>query len=146
MKRAAEPNDDAEQPPRQQQRTEAAFVRIGTEKVPLDTAELDLHNKNYYRLARQGLEALPESIGELKALTKLHVSGHQLTKLPAAIGSLTALTKLNVSRNQLKELPAAIGSLTALTWLHDADGREADAQRGRRDGGQSAHRPGEWCR
>ena len=31
MKRAAEPNDDTDQPPRQQQRTEAAFVRIGIE-------------------------------------------------------------------------------------------------------------------
>ncbi len=39
MKRAAEAEDDTDQPPRQQQRTEAAFVRIGTEEVPLDTEE-----------------------------------------------------------------------------------------------------------
>ena len=40
MKRAAEPDDDTDQPPRQQQRTEATFVRIGTEEVPLGAEEL----------------------------------------------------------------------------------------------------------
>ena len=34
-KRAVEPHDDTDQPPRQQLRTEAAFLRIGTEEVPL---------------------------------------------------------------------------------------------------------------
>jgi len=69
-------------------------VRIGTKEVLLDTAELDLNNR--------GLEALPESIGELKALTKLDVGGNQLTKLPATIGNLTALKKLYVNHNQLQ--------------------------------------------
>ena len=33
MKRAAELDDDTDQPPRQQQRTEAEFVRIGRKEV-----------------------------------------------------------------------------------------------------------------
>jgi len=67
MKRAAQREDDTDQPPRQQQRTEAAFVLVGTEEVPLDTVELDLRSK--------GLTALPESVGNLQALMKLDVRG-----------------------------------------------------------------------
>ena len=37
MRRAAEPNNDTDQPPRQQR---TAFVPIGTEEVPLDSEEL----------------------------------------------------------------------------------------------------------
>ena len=39
MKRAAQLEDGTDQPPGQQQRTEAAFVLIGTKEVPLDTAK-----------------------------------------------------------------------------------------------------------
>ena len=110
MKRTAQPDYDKEQPPRQQQRTEAAFVFIGTkEEVPLGTTDLDLRIKR--------LTTLPESIGKLRALTRLNLTGNRLKELPAAIGSLAALTTLYVDRNQLTELPAAIGSLTALTTL-----------------------------
>ena len=66
MKRTAQRDDDTDQPPRQQQRTEAAFVLIGKRKVPLDTTELDLSGK--------GLTALPESIGKLQALTNLEAT------------------------------------------------------------------------
>ena len=62
MKRAAEPNDDTDQPPRQQQRTDAAFVRIGKGEVPLDTAGLNLIDS--------GLTALPEFIGELQGRSR----------------------------------------------------------------------------
>ena len=92
---------------------EAACVLIGTEVVPLGTTELRLAPHSPSRC----LTALPESIGKLRALTTLNVSGNQLTELPAAIGSLAALTALNVSGNQLMELPAVIGSLAALTEL-----------------------------
>ena len=88
---------------------EAACVRIGKWQVRLGAAELDLRNS--------GLKALPESIGELRALTRLNVGHNQLKELPATIGSLTALTRLSVHDNQLKKLPATIGSLTALTKL-----------------------------
>ena len=73
MKRTRNRDDDTDQPPRQQQRTEAAFVLIGTEKVPLDTTELDLSDK--------GITALPESIGKLQALTKLIVYNNKLNKI-----------------------------------------------------------------
>ena len=39
-----------------------------------------------------GLIAVPDSIGQLTALTDLDLSGNQLTAVPDSIGQLTALT------------------------------------------------------
>ena len=49
MKRAVEPDDDTDQPPWQQRRTEAAIVRIGTEEVPL---WLKTAASSFFRLLR----------------------------------------------------------------------------------------------
>ena len=69
-------------------------MTIGKEKVPLDkAAELDLNSK--------WLTALPESISELKALTKLNVSGNQLRELPATIMPAAVRAKTYVAK--LKE-------------------------------------------
>src|SRR6266853_114715 len=63
------------------------------------------------------LTELPESLGELTALTHLFLNDNQLTTFPAEIGQLTALTALALAGNQLTTLPAELGQLTALTWL-----------------------------
>jgi Leucine-rich repeat (LRR) protein len=47
---------------------------------------------------------LPESLGNLTALTELFVGGNQLTVLPQWLGNLTALTRLGVSAEPF-ELP-----------------------------------------
>jgi internalin A len=75
------------------------------------TALTDLH------LEGNQLTQLPDSIGQLTALTDLHLEGNQLTQLPDSIGQLTALTDLHLEGNQLTQLPDSIGQLTALTWL-----------------------------
>ena len=53
-----------------------------------------------------------------RPLTKLYLSGNQLTSFPAELGSLTKLTYLNISLNQLTEVPAALGNLINLTTLN----------------------------
>ena len=63
------------------------------------------------------LTELPESIGNLQALTELGVYENQLTELPKSIGNLQALTLLHAQHNQLDALPGSIGDLRALTQL-----------------------------
>jgi Leucine-rich repeat (LRR) protein len=48
-----------------------------------------------------GLTALPPEIGQLTALTELHLSGNQLTALPPEIGQHKALTVLRLAGNPL---------------------------------------------
>ena len=68
-------------------------------------------------LAGVSLTAVPDSIGQLTALTSLDLSGNQLTTVPDWIGQLTALTSLDLNDNQLTTVPDWIGQLTALTSL-----------------------------
>src|SRR5215471_8836123 len=63
------------------------------------------------------LTVLPDSVGNLTALTRLDLSDNQLTALPESVGNLTALTTLDLSDNQLTALPESVGNLTALTTL-----------------------------
>ena len=63
------------------------------------------------------LTAVPDSLGQLTALTELDLSANQLTTVPDSIGRLTALTKLSLSANRLTAVPDWIGQLTALTTL-----------------------------
>ena len=44
---------------------------------------------------------MPESLGNLTALTRLYLHGNQLASVPESLGNLTALTDLDLSGNQL---------------------------------------------
>ncbi|MGW2200066.1 leucine-rich repeat domain-containing protein, partial [Streptosporangium sp. NPDC001682] len=70
---------------------------------------------------RYQLTALPESLGNLTALTELSVGSNRLTVLPESVGNLTALTDLYLVDNQLTVLPESLGNLTALTELSVSD-------------------------
>jgi internalin A len=61
---------------------------------------------------------LPESLGNLTALTTLNLAGNRLTSLPESLGNLTALTTFNLAGNRLTSLPESLGNLTALTTLN----------------------------
>ncbi|WP_220017765.1 leucine-rich repeat domain-containing protein [Candidatus Rhabdochlamydia oedothoracis] len=71
----------------------------------------------YLSLEHNQLTALPESFGNLQALTQLHLSSNQLTALPESFGNLQALTNLYLKKNQLATLPESFGNLQALTDL-----------------------------
>jgi hypothetical protein len=67
----------------------------------------------------KGLQQLPDTIGQLTALTSLDLGNcSRLQQLPDTIGQLTALTSLDLSWcRSLQQLPDTIGQLTALVWL-----------------------------
>ena len=77
---------------------------------------LDEGKKNL-DLSKQGLETLPESIGQLTQLTTLLLSQNELTSLPESFGQLTQLRRLYISQNQLTSLPESIVHLTQLQGL-----------------------------
>jgi internalin A len=81
----------------------------------IETCRLGL--KGILNLSGLGLSSLPPEIGQLTALTQLHLSSNELISLPPEIGQLTALTQLVVWGNQLSSLPPTICELTALTVL-----------------------------
>ncbi len=61
-----------------------------------------------------GLSILPPEIGQLSALTALHLHNNQLRTLPPEIGQLSALTELYLDNNQLTTFPPEIGQLAEL--------------------------------
>jgi internalin A len=68
-------------------------------------------------LTGMGLTALPESIGELRALQKLRIFNNRLVALPESIGQLSQLKSLRLWGNQLRTLPESIGQLKGLELL-----------------------------
>ena len=69
------------------------------------------------------LTSVPESLGNLAALTSLDLSGNQLTSVPESLGNLAALASLDLSDNQLTSVPESLGNLAGLTSL-DLDGNQ----------------------
>ena len=51
---------------------------------------------------------MPDTIGNLTNLTRLHLDGNQLTALPDTIGNLTNLSWLYLDDNKLTALPTGI--------------------------------------
>ena len=73
------------------------------------------------QLGERNISALPNSIGELKALTAIDLFNNweRLTTLPEGIGGLTALKRLTLDHCfALAALLAAIGELKSLTELN----------------------------
>jgi len=68
-------------------------------------------------LSGKELTELPAEIGQLVNLQRLNLSGNQLTTLPPEIGQLVNLQYLNLSSNKLTTLPAEIAQLVNLQDL-----------------------------
>jgi hypothetical protein len=58
---------------------------------------------------------LPESLGNLTALTELYLTNNRLTVLPESLGTVTALARLDLAGNQIAVVPE---------WLRDPEARE----------------------
>jgi Leucine-rich repeat (LRR) protein len=65
------------------------------------------------------LQQLPESIGNLKNLKKIHIISTSLSSLPDSFKNLASLEELNLSENNFSTLPDVIGKLSSLKklWL-----------------------------
>ena len=61
--------------------------------------------------------ALAESVGRLRALTRLSLDDNDLSSLPEGLGNLTSLVSLSASRNALVRLPDSIGDCKSLRFL-----------------------------
>lgn len=91
------------------------LVDLPLEAIPVSLGQL----RALYRLcvSRVPLREVPASLGALKALTSLAITRTHLDRLPAALGELTNLTKLDLSYNRLSALPPSLGNLTRLETL-----------------------------
>ncbi len=68
-------------------------------------------------LFRNGLDSLPEEIGQLKHLKKLVVSSNNLKYIPPVIGELAELEEISFKNNDIGALPPEIGQLKNLKRL-----------------------------
>ena len=78
--------------------------------------ELDL-SAAWYAPDEAKLTELPESLGRLTQLQKLHIGGNQLAALPQWLAKLTQLQSLGLWSNQLTAMPESLGWLTQLQSL-----------------------------
>ncbi len=61
---------------------------------------------------------LPESLGNLTGLHKLHLESNDITSMPESIGDMEALTEFWIGWNPITEIPESIGNLSNLEQLH----------------------------
>eukprot|EP00961_Rhodomonas_salina_P082362 1107176-Rhodomonas_salina.9 len=60
------------------------------------------------------LKKLPEKIGNLPKLQKLHLYKNDLTTLPDSIGGLVNLKEINVFNNKIIRLPLSLATIDGL--------------------------------
>lgn len=68
-------------------------------------------------LTENKIEALPQSMGDLRQLQKLMLAGNVLQSLPESMVACRALQLIRLSANQLTELPEFLLQLPKLAWL-----------------------------
>lgn len=57
---------------------------------------------------------LPPSLGQLKALRTLCLSGNQISEFPTRLGSLRNLDLLDLSRNKIQNVPLEVSELQTI--------------------------------
>ena len=80
-------------------------------------------NPQRLSLAHNKLVSLPESIGQLRALTDLGVHNNALIELPASLGRLCALERPSAQNNCLAFLPESFAQLNELKTASLSDNR-----------------------
>jgi internalin A len=84
-----------------------------------ETTELDLSTGS--KGSSDRLKRLPPEILDLRHLTKLDLSGHDLWRLPKEISRLENLRELYLNRNERLVLPKTLGDMPNLTRLGMSD-------------------------
>ncbi|PKI46148.1 hypothetical protein CRG98_033481 [Punica granatum] len=64
-----------------------------------------------------GMKTLPDTMGDLKSLVELDMSGTELSALPNSVGRLTRLQSLRLDSSKISRIPDSIGGLVNLTCL-----------------------------
>jgi Leucine-rich repeat (LRR) protein len=72
----------------------------------------------YLDFSYNGIETLPEAVGDLQNLQTLILDHNYLTSLPLGITKLPNLEKLVVGANQLTAVPVEFGSMPKLKEIH----------------------------
>lgn len=80
--------------------------------------------------ARNAIEALPASVGDLVSLASLDLSRNRLRELPEEIGRLGELRTLKVGGNAIRALPESLGGLARLERLDASDNQIGALSRG----------------
>ena len=103
---------------------EKALIELLKSHIPSDLKNAPLWQKicalgsiTNHNFAHSQLQSLPESFGNLSALTTLDLDNNHLQSLPESFGNLSALTELYLIHNQLQSLPKSFGNLSTLTSL-----------------------------
>lgn len=78
---------------------------------------LKLNNETSYLYFRNGINRLPNKIGDLKVLSQLNLNYHHLSKLPPSFSQLHNLEELNLRKNNFRHFPSEILSLEKLKKL-----------------------------
>lgn len=69
-------------------------------------------------MSHNKLTSLPEALGCLTSLTRLHLAHNQLPALPASITCLGCLVHLDCTSNCLEQLPGGMSRLQQLDTIH----------------------------
>ena len=81
----------------------------------------DLTGLHKLHIESNEITSIPESIGNLEVLTEFWIGWNPITEIPESIGNLSNLQQLHIGFSNLGELPETFGNLTNLTWLGAGD-------------------------
>lgn len=93
-------------------------IALGGEKMAIITPLIQhLTEMTTLQLYSNGIQSIPEEIGNLNKLRALRMIDNELTALPVGIGNLSAMEYLVFHNNDLTQIPPTIGNLTELIEL-----------------------------
>lgn len=100
-------------------RSRAKWIRLPSRYVTEIPESIGkLRNLKSLYLSGNTIKILPESIGQLRNLRNLDLSNNLIETIPESIGHLKNLRRLDLSNNNLKFLPKSLGELTSLQDLY----------------------------
>jgi Leucine-rich repeat (LRR) protein len=81
----------------------------------------DLTGLEKLHLESNNITSIPDNIGDMTALKEFWIGWNPITNIPESIGDLSNLEQLHIGFTNLGSLPESFGNLTNLTWLGAGD-------------------------